>query len=226
MRAVLLAAAALAAAPAAAAPAIDAIRAEVRAAGAYAFERTRTITDTRNGGTRRVEVDRYDPAKPEGQRWTLVAVDGKVPTAEQQRAWAKAIADQPIAPGPWRLDPLLAGPDPSARPNGRETVYAWSRLPKGSLPFGRFDVTDRLAAEVHVTEAGGRPTVTRMRVFAPQPFRVLAIAKFDTLEVSSDYARDASGRLVLTRQVTEQDASIPGRGRGVMRVDMRFRPLD
>ncbi|MFN7174884.1 MAG: hypothetical protein ACK4MT_09305, partial [Thermaurantiacus tibetensis] len=89
----------------------------------------------------------------------------------------------------------------------------------------RFDVTGNLAAEVFVTEAGGRPTVTRMRVFAPEPFRVLAIAKFDTLTVTSDYARDASGRLVLTRQETVQDANFPGRGRGVMRVDMRFRPL-
>ncbi len=220
-----LAAAALGSAPGQAAPAIEAIRAEVRKAGPYAFERTRTISDTRNGGTRRVEVDRYDPARPEGQRWTLVSVDGRAPTAEQRRAWAKAIADQPVVPGPWRLDPLLAGPEPAARADGGETIYSWKRLPKGSLPTGRFDVTGNLAAEVHVTETNGRPTVTRMRVFAPEPFRVLAIAKFDTLTVVSDYARDAAGRLILTRQVTEQNASLPGRGRGVMRVDMRFRPL-
>mgnify|MGYP005837250323 CR=1 FL=1 len=224
MRALLLAAA-LAAVPAAASPAIDAIRAEVRAAGPYAFERTRTVTDTRRGGTRRVEVDRYDPAKPEGSRWTLVSVNGKPPTEDDRKAHAKAIADQPIAPGPWRLDPLLAGPNPTARVNGVETVYFWPRLPKGSLPFGRFDVTGRLAAEVAVTEVGDRPTVTRMRVFAPEPFRVLAIAKFDTLTVTSDYARDANGRLILTRQETVQDANIPGRGRGVMQMEMLFRPL-
>lgn len=221
----LLLAVVLAAAPAAAAPAIDAIRAEVRAAGPYAFERTRTITDTRNGGTRRVEVDRYDPARPEGSRWTLVSVNGKPPTEADRKAHARAVADQPIAPGPWRLDPLLAGPNPTARPNGRETIYSWPRLPRGSLPFGRFDVTGNLAAEVAVTEVGGRPTVTRMRVYAPEPFRVLAIAKFDTLTVTSDYARDSSGRLILTRQETVQDASIPGRGRGVMQVEMVFRPL-
>jgi hypothetical protein len=221
----LLLVAALAAAPAAASPAIDSIRAEVRAAGPYAFERTRTVTDTRGGGTRRVEVDRYDPAKPEGSRWTLVSVDGKPPTEEDRKAHARAIADQPIAPGPWRLDPLLAGPNPTTKANGRETLYSWPRLPKGSLPFGRFDVTDRLAAEVAVSDVGGRPTVTRMRVFAPEPFRVMAIAKFDTLTVTSDYARDANGRLILTRQETVQDASIPGRGRGVMKVEMVFRPL-
>ncbi|MFN7173258.1 MAG: hypothetical protein ACK4MT_00870, partial [Thermaurantiacus tibetensis] len=134
MRAALLAAAALAAAPAAAAPEIEAIRAEVRAAGVYPFERTRTITDTRNGGTRRVEVDRYDPAKPEGQRWTLVSVDGRAPTEADRRAHARAVADQPIAPGPWRLDPLLAGPAHKVTRSGAKNVYAWPRLPKGSLP--------------------------------------------------------------------------------------------
>ncbi|MFQ3665346.1 MAG: hypothetical protein SNJ79_04815 [Sphingomonadaceae bacterium] len=225
MRPALLAIAVATAAPAAAAPAIDAIRAEVRAAGAYPFERTRTITDTRGGGTKRVEVDRYDPAKPEGERWTLVSVDGKPPTADQQKAWAKAIADQPIAPGPWRLDPLLSGGEPKVTKNGQETIYAWPRLPKGSLPFGRFDVTGNLAAELSVIEVNGRPTVRQMRVFAPQPFRVLAIARFDVMTVTSDYARDANGRLILTRQETFQDANIPGRGRGQMRVDMAFRPL-
>ncbi len=225
MRLPLIAAIVLVAGPAAAAPAIDAIRAEVRAAGPYAFERTRTVTDTRNGGTRRVEVDRYDPARPEGSRWTLVSVNGRPPSDDDRKAYARAIADQPVAPGPWRLDPLLAGPEPKVARNGEETVYSWPRLPRGSLPTGRFDVTGNLAADVHVADTDGRPTVTKMRVFAPEPFRVLAIAKFDTLTVVSDYARDASGRLVLTRQETVQDANLPGRGRGVMKVEMVFRPL-
>lgn len=34
-------------------------------------------------------LERYDPSKPGDARWTLLAVDGKPPTAEQQAAWAK-----------------------------------------------------------------------------------------------------------------------------------------
>jgi hypothetical protein len=53
----------------------------------------------------------------------------------------------------------------------------------------------------------------------------MMLAKFDTMTVTSDYARDANGRLVLTRQETVQDATIPGRGKGLMRTEMTFRPL-
>src|SRR3954468_657697 len=34
-------------------------------------------------------LERYDPSKPGDGRWTLLALDGKAPTAEQQAAWAK-----------------------------------------------------------------------------------------------------------------------------------------
>ncbi|WP_448578832.1 hypothetical protein [Thermaurantiacus sp.] len=225
MRTVALLATLSLAAPVAAAPAIDAIRAEVRAAGPYAFERTRAITDTRGGGTKRVEVDRYDPGKPEGQRWSLVSVNGKAPSAEDRKAWEEFIAGQPIAPGPWRLDPLLAGAEPKVTSRGAETVYSWPKLPKGSLPLGKFDLTDKLAAEASVIDMAGKPTVRQVRITAPKPFRVMMLAKFDTMTVTSDYARDASGRLILTRQETVQDATIPGRGKGVMRTEMTFRPL-
>lgn len=222
--AILVAAISLAA-PVAASPAIDAIRAEVRGVGPYAFERTRTITDTRGGGTKRVEIDRFDPGKPEGKRWSLISVNGKAPSPEERKVWEEFIEGQPIAPGPWRLDALLAGPNPKATSKGSETVYSWTSLPKGSLPLGKFDLTDKLAAEASVIDQAGGPTIRQVRIRAPKPFRVMMLAKFDTMTVTSDYARDANGRLVLTRQETVQDATIPGRGKGVMRTEMTFRPL-
>lgn len=204
---------------------VDAIRAEARSVGVYPFERTRTVSDTRSGGTRRVEVDRYDPARPEGQRWTLVSVNGKAPSDGDRKAHADFVAGQPIAPGPWRLDALLAGPDPKVARKGAETIYSWPKLPKGSLPIGKFDLTDKLAAEATVVDQGGKPTVTQVRIAAPEAFRVMMLAKIDSMKVTNDYARDERGRLILTRQETVQDATIPGRGKGVMRTEMTFRPL-
>jgi hypothetical protein len=37
----------------------------------------------------RERLERYDPSLPAERRWTLLAIDGKAPTAEQRDAWAK-----------------------------------------------------------------------------------------------------------------------------------------
>ncbi|WP_448585849.1 hypothetical protein [Thermaurantiacus sp.] len=205
---------------------LDAIRAEAAALKPGRFERTRTIRDTREGNAPRVEVDRFDPHAPAGRQWVLLSVNGRPPTDEDRRAHARFVADQRIVPGAWRLDPLLAGPDPSIRKAGGATIYSWPRLPKGALPLSRFDLTAHLAAEATVTEVGGRPTVTNLRIYAPRPFRVLAIARIDRMTVVSEYERGSEGALRLTRQTTEQTGTIPGRGSGTTHTEMTFRPLE
>lgn len=34
-------------------------------------------------------LERYDPSRPGNARWTLLAIDGRAPTAEEHAAWAK-----------------------------------------------------------------------------------------------------------------------------------------
>jgi hypothetical protein len=40
-------------------------------------------------GKARERLERYDPSKPGDERWTLLAIDGHLPTAEEHAAWAK-----------------------------------------------------------------------------------------------------------------------------------------
>lgn len=40
-------------------------------------------------GRPRERLERYDPSRPGDARWTLLAIDGRPPTPEQQAAWAK-----------------------------------------------------------------------------------------------------------------------------------------
>jgi hypothetical protein len=225
LRVAAAAAAMLAAVPAMADAVIDAIRAEAGRITPGPFERTRIVRDTRDGDAPRTEVDRFNPKAPKGQQWTLVSVNGRAPTADDVKAHAKFVGDQPVVPGVWRLDPLLAGPNPKIARNGEGTLYSWPRLPKGSLPLSRFDLTANLAAEALVTEEDGKPTVQRLRIFAPEPFRVLGIAKIERMTVESDYERGPDGKPRLVRQMTLQDGNIPGRGKGTMRTEMQFRPL-
>lgn len=40
-------------------------------------------------GQPRERLERYDPSQPGNARWTLLAIDGRLPTAEEHAAWAK-----------------------------------------------------------------------------------------------------------------------------------------
>jgi len=42
-----------------------------------------------NDGKRRERLERYDPSKQGNERWTLLAIDGRPPTAEEHAVWAK-----------------------------------------------------------------------------------------------------------------------------------------
>lgn len=42
-----------------------------------------------DGDKPRERLERYDPSRPGNERWTLLAINGKPPTAEQHAAWAK-----------------------------------------------------------------------------------------------------------------------------------------
>ncbi len=42
-----------------------------------------------DGDTPRERLERYDPSLPGDARWTLLAIDGRPPTADQRAAWAK-----------------------------------------------------------------------------------------------------------------------------------------
>ena len=41
------------------------------------------------GNVPRERLERYDPSRPGNDRWTLLAINGRVPTPEQHEAWAK-----------------------------------------------------------------------------------------------------------------------------------------
>jgi hypothetical protein len=53
----------------------------------WAFtQRVRTFD---NGKVKLERLERYDPSRPDDQRWELLQIDGKPPTAEQREYWEK-----------------------------------------------------------------------------------------------------------------------------------------
>jgi hypothetical protein len=102
MRRLIAIAAALLLATVHVAEADDALKARVMALARtvtpndFAFTRTARVEQTTGDQTEtRVTVEKFDPRKPGEQRWTLVSVDGRAPTADELQAHAKGVAETP-----------------------------------------------------------------------------------------------------------------------------------
>lgn len=45
------------------------------------------VRERQRDGTDQVRVERFHPSRPDAQRWELISIDGRTPSAEQQRAF-------------------------------------------------------------------------------------------------------------------------------------------
>jgi hypothetical protein len=213
----LLAAALLCAPAAARADALlDRLLAESKAVSPddIAFTRT-TRSEMRGGGEEkpRVVVERFDPSRPAGQRWTLVSIDGQAPDAKQLKDYAKRSA-KAYVPSYGNLGRFLranAQRDPAAT----SVTYRMASLPKGSFDMNGNDLSASTRLEAQVAD-GPRPFVERMRMVSAKPFRMMLVAKVDQVEAQSRYKLMPDGRPVVAEQVSEIRGSMMGKS-GAMR---------
>ncbi len=172
---------------------------------ALSFDRIAVASETSASGTERhTRVDRWD-----GRAWSVLSIDGK-PLAPAAAAAALKSTSPDNVPGYYRLAAYLAAnPQRVADPSGG-VVYRLARLPPGSVAI-KGAPPDKFAAELSVDAAGPIPYVRRARYFAPQPFRMMMVAKLDHFEATSDYRLNAAGRAELVRQVIDVSGAMFGR---------------
>ncbi len=209
------------AAPAAADPLLDRIVADARAVGSDDFAWTRTSkAEQRSGGETKTNtrIERYDPSRPVGQRWTLVSIDGKPPTADEAKDYAKAMADA-MVPSYARVAGYFGDGAQRAAVGGR-TVFRAAKLPKRALMMNKSDLSASARAEAVVAE-GTRPFVERLDVVTTRPVRMMLVAKIDRMEATSRYKLMPDGRPVLTEQVSDMHGSMMGKS-GSMRTVMTY----
>lgn len=220
-----LAALFLLAAPAHADAILDRLRAEAARAEVAGFERTtREQKQTAKGPVTEVRIDRFDPKAPAGRQWTLVSVNGRAPTLREQGDHRKLVSSLPV-PGFYRLSAILAGePTRSVDAEGR-ILYRWDSLPPGSMPTPGPDISTRMAAEAVVEKVGSRPVMRSVRLFAPKPFPVMAVAKVKAFDLQNYYADGAEGVPVLVSQSGLSDISAPFGQGGRQTSQTQFRPL-
>lgn len=206
-------------------PLLETIRSEAARAEVSGFERTtRAENQTDNGPVMTVRIDRFNPRAPRGKQWTLVSVNGRPPTGKEISEHRKRVTSYPV-PGFYLLRAILAGePTRTVDARGR-SVYRWEKLPPGSLPTPGPDVSERLAAEATLETVAGRPVFTRVRIYAPQPFPIMAVARMKAFDLMSVYQLGEGGKTVLVAQTSKTDVSAPF-GQGERQVSqISFRPI-
>lgn len=215
----------LAALPARADAILDKLRTEAARADVIGFERTtREEKQTAKGPVVEVRVDRFDPKAPSSRQWTLVSVNGRAPTLREQGDHRKIVTSLPV-PGFYRLSAILAGePQRSVDAQGR-ILYRWTSLPPGSMPTPGPDISTRMAAEAVVEKVGGKPMFKSVRLYAPKPFPVMAVAKVKAFDLQNNYADGEGGVPVLISQSGFSDISAPFGQGGRQTSQIRFRPL-
>lgn len=190
---------------------LDRLVADARAVGPDDFAWTRTLRSEQRGGDRveiRTVIERYDPSRAAGQRWTLVSIDGRAPTPQEIKDHAKTSA-QAMVPNYGRLAGYFGAGAQRTEQGGR-TVYRTAKLPSGALTIGKTDLSAHARAEAIVAE-GPKPFVERLEIVSMKPVRVMLVAKVDRLDATSRYKLMPDGRPVLVEQTSEMRGSMMGR---------------
>jgi hypothetical protein len=168
-------------------------------------------------------VERFTPTGPASGRWTLLSIEGKPPTAKQQEAHRKSSAGA-IIPGFHRLH-LVLTPQPLRRTEaGGKTVYHWQSLPEGAVTTPGGDISRNLSADATVEEVGGKPIISKVRLYAAKPFKIRGIATMNSFDVTSTY-RVHAGMPMLVAQTSQSDVKAPFGMGGQRKSVMSYRPL-
>lgn len=223
---IVLLSAAIAALPAWAATeaALKQALAESAQAPVTAFERTlkAEVRPERDRGPAHL-VERFTPTGPASGRWSLISADGKAPTPKQVEQHRRNSAEA-VIPGFHRLH-LVLSPAPTKRTEqGGKTVFLWPSLPEGAVTTSGGDISRNLSAEATVEEVGGRPLISKVRIFAAKPFKIRGIATMNSFEVVSHYRLNGT-MPVLVSQTSHSDVKAPFGFGGVRRSVMTYRPL-
>ena len=209
---ILVAALAVAAVPGAAgADALqDRVVAGARAVPESAFAFTQTTRIERPGATAKVFVRQFDPAQPPDRRWTLVAIDGRPPTAKEA-ADARKAAKAGKGPGYGRVADWFGAPAARIAGTSSSVTYRFARLPKGVLMIGKHDASADTSVEAVVNTAGKTPFVERVRYGSTAGFRMALVVNIARYAFLDSYRLAADGRPVPAATTGELTGSLLGK---------------
>lgn len=159
----------------------DALQQQVLAAAKNVSSRDFAFTQTtqfqRTGDQSRTVVQRYDPRRG-ADAWTLVKIDGRLPTPKESAGSAKNSAKAPVASYA-RITDWFGAPATRIATTPTSVTFRFARLPKGAVKIGSHDASANTQAEAVVNTAGDIPFVERARFSSTTPFRMMMVIKVE-----------------------------------------------
>lgn len=151
-------------------------------------------------------VERYDPARPDGDRWELLLVDGQVPGDDQVADYIKSdknkkndsdissvysgiVADINLSDAE-----LLEESD-------SEAVYRLLNVKSDFLGADGDELSGYLESRVVVDKSGSAPFVSLMRIYAPEPVKKGMVAKVNNFETAFSFIRHGQSMDVLPQEI-------------------------
>jgi hypothetical protein len=194
-----------------AAPAVAPVRerivAQAQAINPATLSFDRTTNQTRKGGgtsSKLTTLERWD-----GKRWTLVAVNGKRPTAAEKREREAAAAAAPV-PGYHQLASIVAAATETRVDDQGRTVLMIPILPANSVRTDSGDISSHLRAEATLAETNGQIWVEQVRVTEREPFKLNVLIKVLEFERVDDYRLGSDGKPQLASQSADSMGSMFG----------------
>lgn len=204
-----IAAATLVALPAFAGPLQDSIlaHAETLPEAAFAFTQSAELTSVNKDGEKEVKTFtlRFDPRKPEKQRWQLVSIDGRTPTDKERKNAEKHARNGPI-PGYHRIARWIGAPAAET-----PTQITYDKFPKKTFDMGPMDLSKKLAGTAYVSTTGDMPWVERSQFRLTEPARAMLVAKIEDMQVETRFKRLGDGTPVLATQTISMAGSMLGK---------------
>jgi hypothetical protein len=177
----------------------------------YAFTR-RVQTDQTEGDNvkHRVVVESYNPGKPVADRWTLLSIDGKAPTAEESKSAQKDAPKRKVASYGRMADYFSGGVASSTDAQGR-VVFRLTNLPRGSVTILGRDVSENSTAEAFVDPKEQVPFVEQIRFTLNRATRIKVVANVEEFTLTIRYRLLPDGRPVPVEQTSDGRGSLLGR---------------
>jgi len=176
----------------------------------YAYTRTvKTETIERDKTEERLVVERWDPAKPVEQRWSLVSINARPPTEEQLKNYRKDLPKRRQAYY-GRVAGYFAKPATSSIDARGRTVFRFASLPKETVMVRDADISANAGGEVVVDATGAVPFIEEVRFSSTKPTRVKLVAKIERFETTTRYRMMPDGKPVPIELASEMSGSMMG----------------
>ena len=175
-------------------------------ADGFAFRQTTVIE--RTGAARKTLVEQYDPRRANAERWSLVSVDARAPSAKDVAGWRKIKRDR--VPSYAENARWFGAPATRVDGAGGIVTYRFARLPAGTLKIGPHDASADAQAEAVVNTRGRMPFVERVRLVTTKPFRMMLVAAVQSIAATARYTVLADGAVVPAEVGSRTTGSLMG----------------